>query len=50
MERCALKEILIFKFAYDVNAELTIMQNGEHWFHTAEQMAFLDDWIRGLLK
>ena len=40
----------IHKFANDVNAELTIMQNGEHWFHTAEQMAFLDDWIRGLLK
>lgn len=36
--------------AYFVNAELTIMQNGEHWFYTAEQMAFLDDWIRGLLK
>ena len=40
----------IHKFANDVNAELTIMQNGEHWFHTAEQMEFLDDWIRGLLK
>lgn len=40
----------IHNFANDVNAELTIMQNGEHWFHTAEQMAFLDDWIRGLLK
>lgn len=38
------------KFANDVNAELTIIQNGEHWFHTTEQMAFLDDWIRGLLK
>ena len=36
----------IHKFANDVNAELTIMQNGEHWFHTAEQMAFLDDWIK----
>ena len=40
----------IHKFANDVNAELTIMQNGEHWFHTTEQIAFLDDWIRGLLK
>ena len=36
----------IHKFANDVNAELTIMQNGEHWFHTAEQMSFLDDWIK----
>lgn len=28
------------------NAELTVMENGEHWFHTEEQMAFLDEWIR----
>ena len=27
-----------------------LMKNGEHWFRTTEQMAFLDDWIRGLLK
>ena len=40
----------IHKFANDANAELTIMKNGEHWFHTTEQMAFLDDWIRGLLS
>ena len=25
---------------------LTMMAGGEHWFHTAEQMAFLDRWIR----
>ena len=36
----------IHKFANDVNAELTIMQNGEHWFQTTEQMEFLDDWIK----
>ena len=28
------------------NAELTIMENGEHWFHTEEQMRFLDGWIK----
>lgn len=28
------------------NASLTVMRNGEHWFHTEEQMKFLDDWIR----
>ncbi|SDP70475.1 alpha/beta hydrolase [Selenomonas ruminantium] len=27
------------------HAGLTVMENGEHWFHTEEQMAFLDDWI-----
>ena len=28
------------------HAELTVMEDGEHWFHTGEQMRFLDDWIR----
>ena len=32
-------------FADGRGAEVTVMENGEHWFHTAEQMAFLDDWI-----
>ena len=27
-------------------AGLTDMAGGEHWFHTEEQMQFLDDWIR----
>jgi hypothetical protein len=33
-------------FAEKHNAELSVMENGEHWFHTEEQMTFLDDWIR----
>ena len=33
-------------FAEAHNAELTVMEDGEHWFHTDEQMRFLDDWIR----
>ncbi len=33
-------------FARENGADLTIMQNGEHWFHTQEQMAFLDEWIK----
>lgn len=28
------------------NAELTVMPGGEHWFHTKEQMQFLDYWIK----
>ena len=28
------------------NCTLTVMENGEHWFHTEEQMRFLDDWIK----
>lgn len=33
-------------FAEKHHAGLTVMENGEHWFHTDEQMRFLDDWIR----
>ena len=29
-------------------ATLTVMDGGEHWFHTEEQMAFLDNWIKGV--
>ena len=34
-------------FAEKHHAGLTVMENGEHWFHTEEQMAFLDHWILG---
>ena len=36
----------ISAFARRHGAGLTIMPGGEHWFHTAEQMRFLDGWIR----
>lgn len=32
-------------FASGAGASLTVMPGGEHWFHTEEQMAFLDQWI-----
>lgn len=32
-------------FAGQIGAEVTVMEDGEHWFHTEEQMAFLDRWI-----
>ena len=35
-------------FAEVHNAVLTVMEGGEHWFHTQEQMRFLDEWILGL--
>lgn len=35
----------ISDFAKKHNATLTVMEGGEHWFHTEEQMRFLDDWI-----
>ena len=33
------------EFAGKHGVDLTIMENGEHWFHTPDQMKFLDDWI-----
>ena len=33
-------------FAARIGAPLTVMPGGEHWFHTPEQMTFLDRWIR----
>lgn len=33
------------RFASKIGAPLTVMPGGEHWFHTPEQMAFLDAWI-----
>lgn len=35
----------ISAFARRVGADLTVMPDGEHWFHTEEQMRFLDAWI-----
>ncbi len=35
----------ISEFAKQTGATLTVMESGEHWFHTPEQMEFLDRWI-----
>ena len=37
---------LIAAFAKEHHAGLTVMEDGEHWFHTDKQMRFLDDWVR----
>lgn len=37
---------IISDFANKINADLTVMENGEHWFHTREQMIFLDNWFK----
>lgn len=36
----------IRSFAEKHNTGLTVMEQGEHWFHTEEQMRFLDEWFR----
>ncbi|MBQ7172378.1 MAG: alpha/beta hydrolase [Clostridia bacterium] len=32
-------------FAEAHGASLTVMEDGEHWFHTKEQLAYLDRWL-----
>ena len=36
----------ITDFFKKINANITVMPGGEHWFHTKEQMDFLDNWIK----
>lgn len=33
-------------FAQRFSCTVTVMENGEHWFHTEEQLAALDAWLR----
>lgn len=40
----------ISQFTEKIGATLTVMKDGEHWFHTNEQMQFLDNWIRSSIK
>lgn len=40
----------IQEFAMKESANVTIMEGGEHWFHTDEQMKFLDQWLRAKLS
>ena len=37
-------------FTQRTGARLTVMPGGEHWFHTDEQMAFLDRWLLSSLQ
>lgn len=36
----------IYEFTEQTGATLTVMNGGEHWFHTDKQMKFLNNWIR----
>lgn len=39
----------IAKFAEETGSSLTIMEEGEHWFHTEEKLAFLYDWLKNIV-
>ena len=36
-------------FAKEHGAGLSVMEGGEHYFHTEAQMRFLDEWIKNVL-
>lgn len=38
------------EFANRIGAPLTVMHGAEHWFHTPEQMAFLDAWVKDCIR
>ena len=37
-------------FADQIGAKLTVMKDGEHWFHTEAQMKVLDQWISSSIR
>ena len=38
--------ITVDDFAQRFGCTVTVMENGEHWFHTEEQLAVLDAWLQ----
>lgn len=40
----------INRFAESVGAKVTVMLNGEHWFHTPEQNEFRRNWLKKLIE
>ena len=40
----------VSEFAHRIGADLTVMEDGEHWFHTEEQMNVLDHWISNSIR
>lgn len=40
----------IEEFAKRNGCHLAVMENGEHWFHTPEQLDFMREWIRGRIR
>lgn len=39
----------IERFVENHKASLTVMENGQHWFHSDEELAFVNAWIKKIL-
>lgn len=44
------ERVVVDEFVKRHGCGLTVMENGEHWFHTELQLQFLSDWIIKCLK
>ena len=40
----------VSEFAHRIGADLAVMEDGEHWFHTENQMRVLDHWVRNSVR
>lgn len=40
----------VVSFVKNHGADLTVMDNGEHWFHTKEQILFVNKWIKKTIE
>ena len=45
-----IEQSVVKNFAAKFNCALTVMKNGEHWFHTAEEIDFLNEWAASCIK
>ena len=43
-------ESIIKDFCNKFNCELSILENGEHYFHTEEQLNYYKDWLNKVIK
>ena len=43
-------EKLIKEFSIKNNINLNILENGEHFFHTKEELKYYNDWINNIIK
>lgn len=39
------EEEVVENFVKQFSCDLTVLDGGEHWFHTEEQLAFLETWL-----
>lgn len=42
-------ENIIKEFSKDFNCELAILENGEHYFHTKEQLDYYKKWLSNII-